>query len=203
MVGSEWRIPENGGHDLVTSIVVLLEGLGQANAEVDFAEGVGAERFGFQSVDHRQIGKLQSVVDAVKFESGIVISDRLAIADLGSDGNGDAARSYQVKRIALRDGFGVADAVETSGGSAIAIDPQSRRLLFELRHALPTKLTSLDPFASPVDEMIFSLMIVRNRIQQRNIDDIEQSGNAIVGVDAFPKLKFGGGTMTHRADPGA
>src|ERR1700722_16673543 len=103
MVGSEWRIPENGGHDLVTSIVVLLEGLGQANAEVDFAEGVGAERFGFQSVDHRQIGKLQSVVDAVKFESGIVISDRLAIADLGSDGNGDAAGSFQQKRNVLRD----------------------------------------------------------------------------------------------------
>jgi hypothetical protein len=203
MVGSEWRIPENSSHDLVTSIVVLLEGLGQADAEVDIAEGVDAEGFGFQSVDHRQIGKFQGVVDAVKFESGIVISDGLAIANLGGDGNGDAARSYQVKRIVLRDGFGVADAIETSGGSAIAIDPQSRRLLFELRHALPTKLASFNPFACPVDEMILSLMIVRNRTKQRDIDDVEQFGDAIVGVNAFPELQFGGGTMTHRADPGA
>jgi hypothetical protein len=89
----------------MTTIVVLLPWLGQADAKIDIFELIGANRLGQKGFDSGGIGQFEAIVDPAIEEFGLVIAVFLVNTCFWSDVDAEMLGVNENQRMTLARGI--------------------------------------------------------------------------------------------------
>src|SRR6266404_123733 len=197
---SQWRLRENGSHQLVAPAVLLVF-LGQAQTKVYIVQDILAYFFRLECCSGNGIGNFQTVVDSLVLEFAPVSFLRSAVPSTCIDFNNQLLPLYEYQGIVKSGGLLWAHAVIKSARfCAISVGPKRFRVISNFVKAVPRKRTLLHPTAC-LDHVIFCLMVVGLSLKQRNINNVEKLRTSVTLIAVFKKGQFFCWSCADRTNP--